>query len=227
MGIIDSIPGFGTSSSVTFKRNTSSAGGLSAGLAIASDLTGIGNDAIQLDCGIRELHELEGSISSHPVETGVDIVDNYRVQPRRVEIEGVITDQPIISGIPFGTTINAVGSLISGDTRPSLTAWAAFKTFFAEGVVVDITTSLDTYVSMGLSNLIVTRDALNFHWLRFTCNAEEIRFVSTETTSAFGIAAAAVPTGQATQKPGRKPTKPVNEAQKNQSIASRGLFGAS
>jgi hypothetical protein len=59
---------------------------------MAANLT-IGS--IWIDVSISEKHTVSAEVSSHPVETGEDIVDNIRPTPRQVAIEGLVTNHPI------------------------------------------------------------------------------------------------------------------------------------
>lgn len=213
MGLIDAAAGFlfGNGSSVTIQRSSSVPGAGASGLG---DFAALSNEsAIQLDAGIRELHAIEGAVSDHPVEEGIDVVDNYRVLPRAIEIEGIVSDTPLTTGVPFGTTINAVGAALAGDEKPSITAFENLNKFFNESVVVDITTSLDRYKSMVITSLMVDRDKDNANWLHFVLNAREIRFVTTESNSAFGIAKISQGTGEA----GKRVPKVANAAEEAKS----------
>src|SRR5262245_60445383 len=49
---------------------------------------------IWIDVSISESHSLSASVTDHPVEQGVNIVDNIRPEPRTVEIEGLVTNHP-------------------------------------------------------------------------------------------------------------------------------------
>ncbi len=143
-----------------------------------------GGDPIVVDCSVRETHSIDGQVSDHPVETGIDIVDHYRVLPRKVQLEAIISDTPLTTGFPGATLVNSVIGLVEGDKSPSLNAWEEFQRFFDEAVVVDVNTSLKKYTNMVLTSFAVTRDAATGQVLAFTLAAREIRFVST----AFGEA---------------------------------------
>lgn len=49
---------------------------------------------IWIDVSISEQHSLSATVTEHPVEVGANIVDNIRPQPRKVQIEGFVTNHP-------------------------------------------------------------------------------------------------------------------------------------
>ena len=176
-----------------------------------------GGDPIVVDASVSESHAVSGEVSDHPVESGIDIVDHYRVLPRQLEIEAIVTDTPISTGLPGATLVNSVVGLINGDEKPSANAWNELNRFFDEAVVLEIFTSLKRYKSMVLTDLQVTRNAGTAQGIRFTATAREIRFVDTEVG---GLLADPVSTlGQATKSAGKKTNEDANGQQASQSSA--------
>ena len=173
-----------------------------------------GGDPINLDASVREVHSLEGEVSDHPVETGVDIVDNYRVLPRKLQIEGVVTNSPLSTAFPGSSLINSAIGLISGDVAPLVNAWQEFERFFDEAVVLTITTSLRDYENMVLIGLEVTRDAENSEKLTFTASAREIIFVDTQEGDASLLPASVL--GQASKSAGKATNSTANAAEAKQ-----------
>lgn len=168
-----------------------------------------GGDPIVLDASVREVHNVAGIVTEHPVEKGIDIVDNYRVLPRDLEIEGVITNTPIKSNFPGEALINSAIGLVNGDTDPASNAWTELQRFFDEAVVVTITTSLKVYESMVLTDLTVTRTSKQAQAIFFTASAREIRFVDTEYGDAIAIPKS--PIGQKTKSAGKKTNTPSQD----------------
>lgn len=174
-----------------------------------------GGDPIVVDASAREVHNVSGQVSDHPVEKGVDIVDHYRVLPRGLEIEGIVTNTPIVSGLPGETLVNSLVGLVQGDTDPASNAWNELNRFFDEAVVVVIVTSLKTYENMVLTDLTVTRNTKQAQGIFFVASAREISFVSTEAGEAIPIS----PTGQKKKSAGKKTNNAANDAQGTQSSA--------
>ena len=176
-----------------------------------------GGDPINLDASVREVHSLEGEVSDHPVETGVDIVDNYRVLPRKLQIEGVVTNSPLSTAFPGSSLINSAIGLISGDVAPLVNAWQEFERFFDEAVVLTITTSLRDYENMVLVGLEVTRDAENAEKLTFTAGAREIIFVDTQEGDASLLPDSVL--GQASKSAGKATNSAANAAEAQEASA--------
>lgn len=199
--------------------------GGSSRLSIGED----GGDPIVVDASRAEQHSVQGEVSDHPVETGVDIVDHYRVLPRKLEIEAVVSDSPIAGGllgvVPGATAvtgaISSIGGLIDGDDKPSINAWHELNRFFDDAVVVTITTSLQTYTHMVLTDLVGTRDAKTAGGLYFSCTAREVIFVE---TSMGAAAEPAGPLGQAGKSAGRVTNATSNAAQAKNASALAQLF---
>lgn len=175
-----------------------------------------GGDPIIFDASVREVHSVTGQISDHAVETGIDIVDHYRVLPRKIEIEGIVTDTPIATGFPGTSLINSVVGLINGDEKPSVNAWNELQRFFDEAVVVDIRTSLRAYKNMVLTDLSVTRNTKTAQGLHFTVSAREVRFVDTQFAGLLPPDPVST-AGQAEKSRGRQTNTDANAEQATQS----------
>ncbi len=176
-----------------------------------------GGDPINLDASVREVHSIEGEVSEHPVEKGVDIVDNYRVLPRKVQIEGVVTNSPLSTAFPGASLVNSAIGVINGSKAPLDDAWENFEGFFENADVLTITTSLRDYDNMVLTSIEVTRDAENANKLTFTAGAREILFVKTEQGEALALPASVV--GQASKSAGKATNSTANAAQAQESSA--------
>ncbi len=174
-----------------------------------------GGDPIVVDASVAETHSVAGEVSDHPVESGVDIVDHYRVLPRALQIEAIITNSPLTTGLPGASLINSAIGLIEGDTDPSSNAWEELQRFFDEAVVVTITTSLREYPNMVLTTLDVTRNSGTTNGLHFTTTAREIKFVDTEEGAAITLPKTT--TGQATKSAGKATNTDANAAQSDKS----------
>lgn len=51
--------------------------------------------SIWIDISLREQHNASAEATRHPVEDGVDITDHVRLAPDQLQIEGLVTNQPI------------------------------------------------------------------------------------------------------------------------------------
>lgn len=53
--------------------------------------------SLELDVELQETHDLASDITEHPVEEGADVTDHVRPRLRRVSIEGLVSDTPMLS----------------------------------------------------------------------------------------------------------------------------------
>jgi hypothetical protein len=51
--------------------------------------------SIWIDVSIREQHNAQAELTRHPVEDGSDVTDHVRLMPDQIQIEGIVTNQPI------------------------------------------------------------------------------------------------------------------------------------
>jgi len=63
---------------------------------------------VAVDASIHEVHSMSGTATEHPVETGSNISDHYKVNARTVKIDGIITNQPLHTPL---TQAGAVGEI--------------------------------------------------------------------------------------------------------------------
>lgn len=173
---------------------------------------------IAVDASIGEQHILEGEVTDHPVEEGSDVTDHYRVKPRGVQINGVITNTPLATGFPAQTLINSIKSVASGGT-PVKDAWSTVKGYFSNGTLITISTSLDDYPNVVLTNFKATRDSKNGQNLKFSCVARQLRIVTTEITVDIVVPKTTTAAKTASKAKGRKPPKPANAAKNKSALA--------
>lgn len=160
---------------------------------------------ITLDASVREVHELNGIVTEHPVEEGIDVTDHYRVEPRTLIIEGKISNTPLSTGFPLETAISAIGAIINQDEQPSTNAFKEFERYFDDSVIISIKTSLKNYESVVLTSLSVDRSNKNADSLDFSATAREIKIVKTRLAAALELAKKAA--AQKTASKGKQATK--------------------
>jgi len=132
---------------------------------------------VEFDASISETHSDSAETSDHPVEDGSDITDHIRVLPKTIEINGVITNTPII----FLATLQAK-SPVTGDLTRTLdrveTGYQQLQDFMNRGILVDVITSLRTYSNMVLLSMAVTRDAASGNILDCTLSLREMKIAT-------------------------------------------------
>jgi hypothetical protein len=154
------------------------------------DVLGLSASVIlSIDATPRQTHRLSQQIPQHPVEEGFDISDDKQTKPKRLTIDGVISDTPsdLVAAIA-----EPIASLIRGESLSS-SAWQVLKGLMGEqvdgvvlqpdldGVPFDVQTGLDLYRNMLIEDVVVNRTSETGEAIWFTANLKEIRTVSSET----------------------------------------------
>ena len=181
----------------------------------------IGN--IRVDASVRENHGLEGVLTDHPVEKGIDITDHYRVNPRVLTIEAVVSNTPINASYPIGTAIDSVKAIATGDDQPAANAWGQVEKLFTRAEIITIETSFKSYENMVLTSFSTVREPGGIDGMRFSVTARELRIVETQTTTAIELPK--TETGQKEKSRGKQNNKEANSEQNKKSLAKRGLDG--
>jgi hypothetical protein len=160
---------------------------------------------VTIDATISEEHSSEADVTEHPVEQGSAITDHIRAKPRRLTLNGVISDTPL-------TALN----FDPGTTDRPVQAWQELKRIQEQAELVDVVTSLESYYNMALESLSCTRDAQKGQALHFTASLREVIKADAQTVAA--------PTSPAAKPKalGKQPTPPVSEAIR-QSMLSKGF----
>lgn len=138
---------------------------------------------VEVTGSMAEKHGYEAEKTEFPVEKGAKISDHYRKLSRKVSISGKISNIPLATGFP-GQTLYEAFKNIKTDNN-AISAWQTIGSYFDESRLITIVTSLQTYENMALMSFSVDRDGTTKDTLVFTCDAEEMRIVSTETTGAI------------------------------------------
>jgi len=185
-----------------------------------------GEDPVIVDASVSETHIVSGEVSDHPVESGIDIVDNYRVLPRQLQFDAVVSDSPLPTDVVGASDISSGDASARGDSEPSKNALQEIERFFDEAVVLTIITSLREYTNMVLTEVSITRDSNTGNGLFFTASAREVKFVDTERGAA--IALPKTTTGQKKKSAGSATNADANSSQseQSQSTLSQFIFGA-
>lgn len=175
-----------------------------------------------LDVCINEQHSITSEVTTHQVETGSDIADNIRPIPPDLQIEGMISNQPMqgITSYMFGITgsTQTIKRTIGGVS----VSYSVFKfdsqvervkAVFGDiidaiqgAATFDITTTLASYADMACVSFSVPRNANLGNVLRFTASFKHIRFVETQTVQAL-------PAKVTKQHRGAKTGKEASDAQ--------------
>jgi hypothetical protein len=128
---------------------------------------------VQFDASVSEIYTDTVEITDHPVETGSVISDHIRKLPSSIEINGVVTNNPLV----FLASSRAESPLITDTSRPDDRVEAAYtelRRVQNVGEVVDVVTSLRDYSNMVIESISVSRDANTGNILNSSITLREI-----------------------------------------------------
>lgn len=169
--------------------------------------------ALALDASLEETHELSARVTSNPVESGASVTDHVSIEPKRLTIQGFITDSPVqlFSGIP------ELLDQSSGSLRTS-TALNQLQLLFTERQPFSVVTGLQSYENMILQRLTIPRNRETGQALRFTAELIEVRFAEFKTKDLskekLSTKLGADKQAQAKQDVGKQPTQQPTESEK-------------
>lgn len=128
----------------------------------------IGSLAADITC--REDHALSASITSHPVEQGVEISDHIRPEPVSLTLEQIVSQTPLADRL-------AVKRDNIGAT------WDRLRQLSGKAEPVTVVSSLEVYDNMGVERVAVTRDPENSGYLRYTAQLKQIRIARSQSVA--------------------------------------------
>ena len=150
---------------------------------------------VVVDASVRENHESSAQVTEHQVETGSNITDHVRAMPDRLQIEGVVTNTPIVTGlearpplVPSQNFFGAVSKLTDNTTGLQFNSQfdrvkdvdRAFAAAKDAGALIQAFTSLRSYKNMVIEGYSVERDAEKGNALHFKLDMKCVRFVDTQ-----------------------------------------------
>lgn len=174
---------------------------------------------IVFDASLSETHTESADVTQHPVEFGANITDHIRRQPAQVEINGLVTDHPIVFAASLAAPSPIDDDLDTASKRADL-AYAYLQAVMEYGELVTVVTSLREYENMAIKSLVVTRDVNNGQVLN--CSVGLIEVILAETQTATASAPTATSSKGAADK-GKKPKKAATtkETETSDSIVIR------
>ena len=154
---------------------------------------------LQFDATIRESHQYNAEITDFPVEEGFDINDNIRKLPERYDMEGVVTNSPIVS--VFNDLIIDVVKGNSNTNQARVNSRTGEGTFVEVAQnrllalagrkikgqendipqIFDIVTGLRVYNNMAIHTLEFPRDGQTGEALRANITFKRVNTTQTET----------------------------------------------
>lgn len=138
---------------------------------------------VKLDAVIKESHSSPIKITKNPVELGADITDHAIIEPKKVQIEGVVSDTPL--GFEAATQLvdsatSLFGSSDSEGVTRSQQAYNELDGIKNNRELVEIQTGLKLYENMLITDIKVSQDKETSKAVFLNIDAEEIIITETE-----------------------------------------------
>jgi hypothetical protein len=185
---------------------------------------------IAFDATPNELHSNEAETTDHPVEEGSDISDHVRKRPRKIELNGLVTNTPIVFLASLRAESPKTDDLLPTDDRVE-TAYAELKRVQDAGETVDVFTTLEEYEGMMIESIPVTRDARRGNMLDCGVVLKELQ---TAKALSIEVPAPIKAANKAAKNAGKKSKKGATAAKQrkineitanNEQALGAGLFG--
>lgn len=146
--------------------------------AYGAEIKGI---LLQLDAAPSVQHSFGTQITDFPLEDGELAQDNSIKNPRRLTIDGIITDTP--------TTYTVIGYVPSPGFLPgvmprSVNAFQEILKLWKSETPFDVVTAKDIYKSMMIEDFSCEETAMIGKQLKFTMSLKQVTILDTETIRA-------------------------------------------
>jgi hypothetical protein len=161
---------------------------------------------LELEATVSTNHEASATIVKHPIESGSNISDHISDEPDVVQIEGVVSNTPVLALASLRAEPSVPGG--SPETRAE-DAYEFLRRIKRRGLITTLVTKLRDYQNMAISKLTVPQDKDTSNIAALSIVFEEIFVAVTDTVDA------PEPVNES-RKPrsnqGRKPKKPAGAA---------------
>ncbi len=137
---------------------------------------------VAVDGVVREVHGLQADITEHPVESGGQIADHYRVRPKVLTIDAIISRTPLAVGFPGQSLVNSVVAIATGQD-PVVAAWDQFEKYMNDAEQIQIITGKKYYPRMMIVDLSDPRNTND--WMTFSMVCREIQTAYTTSVEAL------------------------------------------
>jgi len=195
---------------------------------------------LQLDANLSETHSYVNEVSQFPVEVGSDIIDNIKLNPDKITINGMVSNSPVsvlfsdVTDIVNRRGNNVEAKRTSRDGTPTRVESAQDILLRISGrkingndeepELVTIVTGLRVYTDMALTNLNITRTGTTGQALPFTADFIKVQTVESET---IAIPNTSIPDkASSTIDKGNQTPKVSNEEQEKSTSFVKGIFNA-
>lgn len=140
-----------------------------------------------IDATVIQDHIGSAEITKNPVEEGAQITDHVQTNPNQLLIEGIISDTPI--GFPIlQNVLNIVNTVTTlfGQSSRSIDGFNKLVDLKDKREPFTVITTLKKYDNMIITEIRVTRSNETGNAIEFKATMEQIRIVSSKTTTVNG-----------------------------------------
>lgn len=147
-----------------------------------------------IDVCTKETIKFSSTVTEHPLETKESVNDHIYKNPRKLRIEGFITDSPlrVLGFIETPLQKNSVSSLVNNvksflpfnqDAKPSALAYQLLNQLWQDRALITVVTSLDSFTNMTITDLDSSKDPDTGGRFEFVVELMQLQFANVVTTS--------------------------------------------
>lgn len=168
---------------------------------------------IAFDCTVSERHSDQLTITDHPVEEGANVSDHAQKEPPVLELNGIISNQPILLNVVDDLQPSVAGG--SPDNRAQ-DAYDEFIRLQESASLLQIATEVRDYEDMMIASIAVQRDKDTRNILDIGLTLRKFRVATVESVEA---PEPVEPVHRGRRQQGRKQTKAARpEVQEKTSV---------
>lgn len=130
---------------------------------------------VKFDACLNQTFRFASEITSHPVETGLDISDHIHRSPRSLALEGVITSTPlkILGGLTFDLAEPSVSFDRPGDDR-AIEIFEKLLSMWEKRQLVTVVTSFQALQDMAIEEIVVDREKMTSRSIEFGISLTQV-----------------------------------------------------
>lgn len=185
---------------------------------------------VRLDAVIRESHSSPIRLTQNPVEKGADVTDHAIIEPKKLTIEGVVSDTPLgfraVSDL-IDTATGYFGASSSDSETRSQIAFNDLNKLKDARDEIEIQTGLKLYPNMMILDIKVDQDKDTSRAIFMTIECQEVIIVETEVVelSKDQLSGPIIPKAASEVKSGRREVQSVADDSKVKKSAFKQFVG--
>jgi hypothetical protein len=156
------------------------------------------NGTVEVDSCLEESHQLQNTITDHPVEQGFNVTDHSRPEPDRVSLRCFVSNTPLSreqversirqGNIDFTTSQAEAASGVVGIDGRGKETFDQLERMRINGELLTVVTTLKTYAKsdtegMMIESLTIPRTRQSVDGLEFIANLKRVHIVKNRSTT--------------------------------------------